>query len=110
MYKMSKSVGKKMSELKTKSIYEFLGIWLLAALILGSARVAIAQNGPSSPVAGPVQPTYQLHVNVRRIFVDVVVTDHKGQPVKGLKSGDFQVYEDGVLQPKRGRRRISRSR
>jgi hypothetical protein len=30
--------------------------------------------------------------------VDVVVTDSKGQPVSGLRRGDFVVREDGVVQ------------
>jgi VWFA-related protein len=33
--------------------------------------------------------------------VDVVVTDAKGNPVEGLKQGDFKVMEDGVVQPLR---------
>src|ERR1035441_7326920 len=56
----------------------------------------------SSPVANaqPTQsPTHQLSVNVRRVVVDVVVTDAKGNPVEGLKQGDFMVMEDGVVQP-----------
>ena len=31
--------------------------------------------------------------------MDVVVTDAKGNPVEGLKQGDFMVMEDGVVQP-----------
>jgi VWFA-related protein len=33
------------------------------------------------------------------VVVDVVVTDAKGNPVEGLKQGDFMVMEDGVVQP-----------
>ena len=40
-------------------------------------------------------------MNVRRVVVDVVVTDAKGNPVEGLKQGDFKVMEDGVVQPLR---------
>lgn len=31
--------------------------------------------------------------------IDVVVTDKKGSRIRGLKRGDFEVYEDGQLQP-----------
>jgi len=44
-------------------------------------------------------PTPQFKVNVRRVVVDVVVTDAKGNPVEGVKQGDFKVMEDGVVQP-----------
>ena len=38
---------------------------------------------------------------VRRVLVDVVVTDSKGQPVRGLKSNEFRIQEDGTPQPLR---------
>jgi hypothetical protein len=39
------------------------------------------------------QPSFKSGVNV--VEVDVVVTDTKGQPVRGLKQGDFEILEDG---------------
>lgn len=36
-----------------------------------------------------------IKTNVRRVLVDVVVTDSKGDPVTGLKKEDFEVQEDG---------------
>jgi len=36
-----------------------------------------------------------IKTTVRRVLVDVVVTDNKGEPVTGLKKGDFEVSEDG---------------
>ncbi len=39
---------------------------------------------------------------MRRVYVDVVVIDAKGHPVKGLKRDDFRVYEDEAIQPMRG--------
>ncbi len=40
-----------------------------------------------------------MHVTVRRVVVDVVVSDADGKPVQNLTRGDFRVYENGVLQP-----------
>jgi hypothetical protein len=36
--------------------------------------------------------------NVRRVIVDVVVTDGSGRPVRGLTRDDFSVAEDGKPQ------------
>jgi VWFA-related protein len=40
-------------------------------------------------------------VKVKRVVLDVVVTDAKGNPVRGLKQNDFKISEDGVPQPVR---------
>ncbi len=42
------------------------------------------------------QPT--IHVDVNLVTVAVRVTDHKNHEVRGLKAGDFSVYEDGKSQ------------
>ena len=42
------------------------------------------------------EPT--IRVDVQQVLVPVVVTDKKGHHVSGLKSSDFQVFEDGVRQ------------
>jgi hypothetical protein len=73
-----------------------------------SLAAALAAQG--SQPASPISPTtadatnaqseaYQLKVQVRRVIVDVVVTDAKGNPVEGLKQDDFKVMENGVIQP-----------
>jgi VWFA-related protein len=51
---------------------------------------ALAQQAP--PVNSKPQTIFRS--NVRRVVVDVVVTDSRGQPVKGLKQGDFSVSEE----------------
>lgn len=38
-------------------------------------------------------------IEVRVTNVDVIVTDRAGKPVAGLTQADFEVYEDGKLQP-----------
>lgn len=39
-----------------------------------------------------------LRINSRAVLLDVIVTDHKGVPVTGLKQGDFTLIERGVPQ------------
>ncbi|HLH08975.1 MAG TPA: VWA domain-containing protein [Terriglobales bacterium] len=45
---------------------------------------------------GPI-PTFKA--STQAVLVDVVVTDAKGHPVKGLDEHDFHLREDGVPQP-----------
>jgi len=39
-----------------------------------------------------------IHQNVRRVVLDVVVSDAAGKPVSGLTAGDFAIAEDGKQQ------------
>ncbi len=57
--------------------------------------LAAAQDLSSAHVQLP-QTT--IRTNVRRVIVDVAVTDTKGKPVRGLSEQDFSVYEDGTPQ------------
>jgi VWFA-related protein len=41
----------------------------------------------------PQPPTFKSGVNV--VEVDVVVTDKSGQPARGLRQEDFEIFEDG---------------
>lgn len=43
-------------------------------------------------------PSLTIRVSSRLVLVDVVVTDKHGQPVLGLKSGDFTITEKGKPQ------------
>jgi VWFA-related protein len=43
------------------------------------------------------QPTFSGRAEL--VLVDVVVTDHKSQPIKGLTAADFVVKEDGAVRP-----------
>jgi VWFA-related protein len=58
----------------------------------------VANTVQSVPQEAAPPPTLTLHTTVRRVAVDVVATDSKGHPVKGLTRDDFQVLEDGVPQ------------
>ena len=61
---------------------------LSAALVLALSLPIVAQEEPAVP------PLVE-NVDVRVINVDVVVTDRKGNPVRGLTIDDFQVFENG---------------
>jgi VWFA-related protein len=72
---------------------------MLLALPLAAAAQAAAQAVASTPQqgkkdAGKDQPAAQLRLEVRRVPVDVVVTDKQGNPVRGLRKDDFVVKED----------------
>ncbi len=72
-----------------------------AALLCPVAVSGAQQEAPAVTVAQTSPPGYSTTVfkaNVRRVVVDVVVTDSKGQPVRGLTKADFSVAEDGRPQ------------
>ena len=57
-----------------------------------------AGQSPQNPPK-PAVPT--LKVYARETIVDVIVTDSKGEPIRGLKQSDFLIKEDGKPQPVR---------
>jgi VWFA-related protein len=63
------------------------------ALLLCLSQLG-AQDGQQP--AGLSKPV--LKANTRLVVVDVVATDHDGQPVSGLEAQDFTVLEDGHPQ------------
>src|ERR1035438_1087857 len=67
---------------------------LLCALV--SAGVLAAQQPPKKIVTQ--DSSFVLRQTVRRVRVDVVVTDAKGNQVTGLHASDFRVAEDGKPQ------------
>lgn len=70
----------------------------------GSAGKSPAPNQPSEATASPV---LTLKVSTRAVVVDVVVTDNKGHPVKGLPQDDFELTEDGKPQSLRSFREFT---
>jgi VWFA-related protein len=65
---------------------------LIAAVLLLNLG-ALAQPPTSE------SPTTTIKVFSRETIVDVVVTDAKGNPIRGLQQSDFTVEEDGKAQP-----------
>jgi len=86
-------IRRKCSRLRFRSMLALLLGALGPAGLLAAQETAQKNTGED---AG-----FVLRQTVHRVRVDVVVTDGKGQPVKGLTAGDFQVVEDGKPQPLR---------
>lgn len=57
----------------------------------------IIQGSPDTQKPAPNKPI--IHQNVRRVVLDVVVSDPLGKPVSGLSASDFSISEDGKPQP-----------
>lgn len=70
----------------------FVGLLLLFALSL-PFHVSVRAQTPATQDQDEV-----LRVRSNEVKLDVVVKDKKGRPIKDLKEGDFEVYEDGSPQ------------
>ena len=79
----------------------------LATALLALPLASMAQTSASQDPAPTEQQKIQssipakdlvLRLDVRRVPVDIVVTDKQGNPVRGLKPEDFTVKEDQKLQ------------
>src|SRR5512138_1012897 len=70
-------------------------------LALGSLLALPLRGAPPAVTPAPTPRPGPLvrNVDVTVTNVDVVVTDSKGRRVKGLTRDDFEIYEDGMLQP-----------
>ena len=69
-------------------------VLVLAVATLSSASGA--QSASSSPQ--PTSPPPTAHASQPSVVLSVVVQDHEGQPVRGLKAQNFRVTEGGVPQ------------
>ena len=65
-------------------------------LALALAVPVLAQDAGAPPQAQTPPPSFPA--GIEQVVVDVVVTDGKGQPVRGLTRDDLIVSEDGVRQ------------
>jgi VWFA-related protein len=76
-----------------------LTIWCL--LLIAGCLPGNAQRGGSgsrTPDRSPTKSTYTIPVTVRRVVLDVVVTDSQHNAVRGLTSKDFSVTENNKPQ------------
>jgi VWFA-related protein len=76
----------------------------IALLLSFLTATALLPAQPPAPAATAAQPPDSsasiptIHVTSRLVVLDVVVTDGHGRSIKGLKSADFTLTEDGVPQ------------
>jgi Ca-activated chloride channel family protein len=73
-----------------------------ALLVLIAAVIALsswARSQDASPSPHRAGDAYTIKVNVDVVVLRATAQDRKNIPVSGLSQDDFQVYEDGVLQP-----------
>src|SRR5437016_9769194 len=64
---------------------------LLFSAVLYARPLAAAQENSQ-------QPKQTIHVSVDRVNVGVIVTDHSGHFVEGLRREDFRVFDNGIEQ------------
>jgi VWFA-related protein len=72
------------------------GALVCAFCAIPPSSFAAPQDAPAQPQESVATPLFKA--NVRRVVVDVVVTDSTGQPVPGLTKQDFSVSEDNKPQ------------
>jgi len=70
---------------------------LVSISVIAQTKKSSAPTKASSGLAQPSKD-YVFRSTVRRVPVDVVVLDKKGNPVLGLKKEDFVIQEDGKKQ------------
>ena len=74
----------------------------LTLAVLAAAAALAAQDTPpppsDEPQAAPAAQAPTFPAKIEQVVVDVVVTDKKGTPIRGLKQEDFAVFEDDVRQ------------
>jgi len=77
---------------------------LVGAIVAGSAGMLLGQSSRTPSSSSSIKPqqtpsgTPLFKSSVRRVILDVVVSDSLGRPVSGLTAHDFSVSEDGRLQ------------
>ena len=69
---------------------------VLTPAVLLVASAALSAQAPSG---GAPQRAGSDRAAATAVVIDVVVRDGRGRPVVNLGAQDFEVYEDGVLQP-----------
>lgn len=66
--------------------------------LIGGSQSGYAQRSAGRPNISSNKSPYTIPVTVRRVVLDVVVTDSQGHPVHGLKKKDFSVSEEKKQQ------------
>ena len=71
--------------------------WLAALTALAITAVPLA-SPQADQQATPQQPMPRLRSGIDLVFVNVIVRDRDGAPVRGLSEDDFTITEDGRRQ------------
>jgi Ca-activated chloride channel family protein len=71
---------------------------LVTIVVLG-VLPSLAWPQKPSPPSSHQGDDFTISVNVDMVVLHATAQDHKGTLVSGLGKDDFQVYEDGLLQP-----------
>jgi hypothetical protein len=58
---------------------------------------ALLLLGATAASQSPQRPTFSSRSDL--VLVDVVVTDRRNRPIRGLTAADFVVKEDGAIRP-----------
>src|SRR5450759_312136 len=74
---------------------------VVAVALLFAVSSQSQQKSQQTAIPVPVEapPPLVEKIEVSVVNVDVTVTDRRGQPVPGLTRNDFEILEDGKLQP-----------
>src|SRR6516164_9860792 len=79
------------------TLWENRHLWLvLPGVLLAVASSAQQASSHDNPAAAQRTPIFKAET--RQVLVDVVVMDHHGNFIPGLKPSDFAVLEDGKPQ------------
>jgi hypothetical protein len=78
--------------------FPVLAMVLCLVVLLGSPRGHAQRGGTGRPNMSSNKQPYTIPVTVRRVVLDVVVTDSHGNPVQGLTKKDFSVLEEKKSQ------------
>jgi VWFA-related protein len=75
-----------------------IGVLAGVTLLGGPKFQGQSTSGKDKKTSDAADSGLVLHLNVRRVPIDVVVLDNKGNVVRGLKKKDFILKEDGKTQ------------
>jgi VWFA-related protein len=70
----------------------------LAIAALGAAGVA-SQSGAPESQAGGARPPVKSTTTTQVVRIDVIASDGRGRRLENLKPADFEVRDEGVVQP-----------
>src|SRR5689334_9762070 len=79
-------------------VREHFPTWL-GVLFLVIALTSSVRPQELSPASSRPGDEFSIRVDVDVVVLHATVQDRKNIPVSGLDKDNFQVYEDGVLQP-----------